>query len=208
MIQNNDEKCFIRSILVALHPVQCRNSPHKVSKYQEYEHELNMSGIQYPIDIKNINKFEHQNNISVNVYGYEDKKIFLLHITTMTIASHHANLLYIPTNKTSYHVLVKDLSKLVLRQYNNDNNKRYFCQYCLHGCTSEEVLKNHMGRYKLHGAQIIKLQGADNKKGCDKVKFTKTKYQLCLPFVIYADFESVLHKQDSCEASSSNSFTT
>ena len=33
-----------------------------------------MSGIQYPVDIKDIGKFEHQNNISVNVYGYEDKK--------------------------------------------------------------------------------------------------------------------------------------
>ena len=54
-----------------------------------------MSGIQYPVDIKDINKFEHQNNISVNVYGYEDKKIFLLRITTMTIASHHVNLLSI-----------------------------------------------------------------------------------------------------------------
>ena len=33
-----------------------------------------MSGIQYPVDIKDIGKLEHQNNISVNVYGYEDKK--------------------------------------------------------------------------------------------------------------------------------------
>ena len=33
-----------------------------------------MSGIQYPADIKDIGKSEHQNNISVNVYGYEDKK--------------------------------------------------------------------------------------------------------------------------------------
>ena len=36
-----------------------------------------MSGIQYPVDIKGISRFEHQNNISVNVYGYKDKKIFL-----------------------------------------------------------------------------------------------------------------------------------
>ena len=33
-----------------------------------------MSGIQYPVDIKDIGKFKHQNSISVNVYGYEDKK--------------------------------------------------------------------------------------------------------------------------------------
>ena len=79
--------------------------------------------------------------------------------------------------------------------------KKYFCQYCLHGCTSEEVLKNHSGRCKLHRAQRIKLPEADDKKGCDKVKFTKTEYQLRLPFVIYADFEIILCKQDSCEPS-------
>ena len=73
-IKNNDEKCFLWSILASLHPGQCRNNLDRVSKCQEYEHDLNMSGIQYPMDIKDIGKFEHQNNISVNAYGYEDKK--------------------------------------------------------------------------------------------------------------------------------------
>ena len=35
-----------------------------------------MPGVQYPKDIKDIGKFEHQNNISVNVYGWEEKKYF------------------------------------------------------------------------------------------------------------------------------------
>ena len=68
---------------------------YKVSKHREYEHELNMSRIQYPADIKDIGKFEHQNNISVNVYGYEDKKIFPLRITTVIVARDLVNLLYI-----------------------------------------------------------------------------------------------------------------
>ena len=72
-IENGDEKCFLWSILASFHSVQCRNHLDRVSKYQKFEHELNMFGIQYPIDIKDIRKFEHQNNISVNVYGYEDK---------------------------------------------------------------------------------------------------------------------------------------
>ena len=101
-IQNNDEKCFLWSILALLHPVQRINSPHRVSKYQEYESELDMSGIQHPVDIKDIDKFEHQNNISVNVYGYEDKKIFPLSITPMTVARHHVNLLYITADETSH----------------------------------------------------------------------------------------------------------
>ena len=69
-----------------------RNNPDRVSKYQQYEHALNMSGMQYPVDIKDFGKFEYQNNNSVNVYGYEDKRIFLLLITTMTPTSQHVNL--------------------------------------------------------------------------------------------------------------------
>ena len=68
-IENGDEKCFLWSILASLHPVQCRNNPDRVSKYRQYEHDLNMSGIQYSVDTKDIGKFEHQSNISVNVYG-------------------------------------------------------------------------------------------------------------------------------------------
>ena len=179
----------------------------RVSKCEEYEDELNLSGIKYPIDINDIGKFEHQNNINIIVFGYEDKKIFSLRITTMTIARHHVDSLYFTADETSHYVLVKDLSRLASSQYNNHNGKHYFCQYWLHGCTSEEVLKNHLGKCKLHGAQRIKLPEADDKKGCDKVKFTKTEYQLRLTFVIYEDFESVLRKQDSCEPSSSKLFT-
>ena len=102
----------------------------------------------------------------------------------MTAASHHVNLLYITVDKTSHYVLVKDLSRLVWRQYYNYKAKKSVCQYCLHGCTSKEVLKNHLGRCKLHGAQRIKLPEADDKKGYEKVKFTKAEYQLHLPFVI------------------------
>ena len=44
----------------------------------------------------------------------------------------------------------------------------------------------------------MKLPEADN----------STEYQLSLPFVIYTDFESAIHKQDSCEPLYSKSFTT
>ena len=73
---------------------------------------------------------------------------------------------------------------------------------------SEDILKNHLERSKLHGAQRIKPPETDDKKWHDKINFTKTEYQLSLLFVIYADFESILRKQDSCEQSLSKSFTT
>ena len=70
--KNNDEKCFLRSILSLFYSEQCRNYLDRVSKYQKYEHELNLSEFQYLADTKDFDKFEYQNNISVNVYGYKD----------------------------------------------------------------------------------------------------------------------------------------
>ena len=91
-----------------------------------------MSAIKYPVDIKDIDKFEHQNNISVNAYGCEDKKVFPLCITTIVIARHCMNLLYITAGETSHYVLLKDLNRLISRENNNHNNKKYFRQYCLY----------------------------------------------------------------------------
>ena len=73
-VQNNDEKCFLWSILASLHPVQCRNNQHRVSKYQEYEHELKMSGIQYPVDIKDTGKFEHKTTLVLMSLGTKIKE--------------------------------------------------------------------------------------------------------------------------------------
>ena len=53
-IQNNDEKCFLGSILSSFYVVQHRNHQFRVLKYQAYECELSMYGIQYPVDIKGI----------------------------------------------------------------------------------------------------------------------------------------------------------
>ena len=110
-IQNNDKKCFLWSILASLHPVQSRNHLDRVTKCQEYESELNMSRVKYPVDIKDIDKFEHQNNISVNLYECEDKKIFPLLITNLDIARHHVNLLYISAGETYHYVLLKNLEQ-------------------------------------------------------------------------------------------------
>ena len=45
-----------------------------------------------------------------------------------------------------------------------------------------------MERRNMHGAQRVKLPEQDDKKGRDKVAFTKPGYQLRLTFVMYDDF--------------------
>ena len=57
--------------------------------------ELNMSGMQYLVNIKDIGKFEHQG---------KRQKIFPLHITTVTVARDLVSLLYITVGETSHHM--------------------------------------------------------------------------------------------------------
>ncbi|KAG8186536.1 hypothetical protein JTE90_023962 [Oedothorax gibbosus] len=48
-VQNEDEKCFLYSVLVALHPVDRVNHANRVSHYQPYEAVICMDGLQYPV---------------------------------------------------------------------------------------------------------------------------------------------------------------
>ena len=50
-IQNNDNKCFLWSILVSLHEVPPNQHGYMVEKYIQYEDELNMHGIEYPVAV-------------------------------------------------------------------------------------------------------------------------------------------------------------
>jgi len=70
-VQNfNDSKCFLWSVLSALH--EPKHSKKRVSKYVEYESTLDMSGINYPVETKQIPLFEKQNpTISINVLSFE-----------------------------------------------------------------------------------------------------------------------------------------
>ena len=78
-IQNKDHMCFMWSVLAHLHPSV--DHPCRVNQYRQYEHELNLSGIEIPVKLGQIPKFERQNNISICVYGYEDE-VYPLYITT------------------------------------------------------------------------------------------------------------------------------
>jgi hypothetical protein len=80
-IQNEDNECFLWSILAALHPVQMH--PERVSNYIQYEDTLNFLGIDFPVSLSKVEKFEKQNNLSINVFGYEDEQVFPLYLTKM-----------------------------------------------------------------------------------------------------------------------------
>ena len=97
----------------------------------------------------------------------------LLRVTTMGVARHRVNLLYITAGKTSHCILLKDMHRLISRQNNNHNNKNISDNIVFMTKPVKSYWKKYLERCKLNEAQRIKLPEADNKKECNKVKSEK-----------------------------------
>ena len=101
-IQNDDDKCFLWSVLAHLY---------EANYSKQYESELNMNGIAYPVAVKDVPKFEKQNDISVNVFGYEEG-YYPLYISRH-LKERHLNLLFIEKGSKTHYCLIKDLNKML-----------------------------------------------------------------------------------------------
>lgn len=70
-IRNKDEKYFLWAVLAAIHPQQ--NNKNRLTHYEQFENTINMDGIDYFVSLTSVPKFEKQNLISINIFGYENK---------------------------------------------------------------------------------------------------------------------------------------
>ena len=65
--QNKDEECFKWAVIEALHYKEIKHHPERISLLIPYENQYNWEGLQFPVSIKKIDKFEKKNpGIAVN----------------------------------------------------------------------------------------------------------------------------------------------
>ena len=198
-VQNRDKKCFMWSMLAALHPTE--RDAERISKYIEYTNELNFEYITFPVKVKDIHKFEIQNKISVNVLGFEKGNLYPVHVTKERF-DQHVNLLLLSDGQKSHYCWIKSMSRL-LGHHNSDGHRYHYCIYCLQGFTSHRVLEKHQIYCKEHGAQQVELPKEE-----DKWLFYKdVRKQLKVPYIIYADFESFQIPISGCQNDPDSSFT-
>ena len=66
--QNKDEDCFKWAIIEPLHHEEIKQNPDKISLRRRYEKQYNWKGLEFPVSIKIIDKFEkNKPGIAVNV---------------------------------------------------------------------------------------------------------------------------------------------
>ena len=66
--QNTDEECFKWAVIASLHHEEIDSHPERITKLQHYEDQCNWQGLEFPVAINKIGKFEKNNeDIAVNV---------------------------------------------------------------------------------------------------------------------------------------------
>lgn len=148
------------TILAALHPTS--KDAQRVSKYIQYQNDLDFTDITFPVRVNDVLKFEKKNGISVNVFGYEKQEVYPLHLTKMR-GVRHANVLVINKGDNSHYCLIKNFNRLMSDQ-NNDRSQYHFCHYCLHGFSTKRLLEQHVIYCQVHGAQRTEMP-SDDKNG-------------------------------------------
>ena len=73
-----------------------------------------MKGIEYPLSLKDLSKFEKRNlNISITVLGHEEKGVYPLRISDYVERDYNIILMLIEKEGVKHYCLVKGLSRLL-----------------------------------------------------------------------------------------------
>ena len=202
-MENKDDKCFLWCVLRYLHPRE-KHSP-RINDLREYENDLNFKGINFPVKVKDITKFENQNpNLpGINVFSINDNnKIYPLRLnqkdTKKTI-----DLFLFSKDENQHYSLIKNFSRLTRSQItSHSSSKVHICKKCLTHFTKKYRFKRHSKYCSKNEAAAVIMPTKNS-----ILSFQNHFKKLPIPFTIYADFECFTVPINSCQPNPNKSYT-
>ena len=188
MKNENDDECFKYCLGRWKNPVE-KNPQRITSLLKKQCEEFNWEGISFPISWRGIDRFERQNDISVNVLGLDGKEIVTLR-KTKEKKENHVILFKLKQGENEHFALVNNLNRLWFGQDSKNKNQRQVCDGCLNSFNSKETLEVHQEFCVDDGVKAVLPPRKST------VKFKKVQCGTIVPFTIYADFECILEKTE------------
>ena len=205
-IQNNDERCFEYSVLCGLHYDEIKSNHQRVSVYSKYQKELKFDGLEMPMSVDDVEEFEKLNEIPINVFtlnnSYDPKDevsqfYHIIYAHKIKNEKKPINLLLLEGKNNNHYCFIKNIRGFV-RCVNR--HSLIICDDCFRVFRLQSAYDNHKKNNKCEiSERVVKCLPCPtgNNPDAHVVKFKNFKNQLQVPFVIYADIESILKPVDS-----------
>ena len=121
-----------------------------MSNLRKFVDNYDWSELEFPVSIKDIRKFEINNNISINVLAIEGRNIYM-HRKTNYRCDREIYLLLISEgpmglasgDDVKHYTVIKSLSRLLSSSNSKHHGKQHFCANCLQGYTQELSRDEH-----------------------------------------------------------------
>ena len=183
--KNLDLKCFKWSVIAALKLREIDRDHQRVSKLKRYD-DLDWNGINFPVSTKDISKFELRNRIGVNIVLALDGKT--PYICRKSGDYHRVvNLMIIGDDDKKHYVAIKSLGRLLSKRNSKQNPTQHFCTNCLQGFSDITSRDKHYTYCRSNKSVRIEMPTKN-----PIVEYSNGQHQFKVPFIMYADYESIL----------------
>ena len=194
--QNKDEECFKWAVIAALHHKEIKKNHQRISRLRPYENQYNWEGLEFPVSIKKIDKFEKNNpGIAVNVLFSNNKNqnIYTARRSGCNVkCKKQVNLLMMVDGENRHYTAIKSISRLLKSLNATHKGSYHFCMNCFNGFWTESARDKHYEYCSSNGHVKVKMPTEKEKW----LKFHDGQYQFKVPFMLYADFQSILKSVD------------
>ena len=204
-VKNTDDRCFLYSLIVALHKDELDlKHPDRLKQFEKFfsMYEFDNNDMPMSVDMtQKIEKYENivGRNINVvrNIHGNNEVLPFFVssnnHKETVTLM-----LCQNLKEQKNHFVFVPDLSRLLSSQVSKRERKYLFCPRCFANFTNQKDLDQHTELCKKHELTLTKMS--------EKDRLCFTHYSNLLPqyFVVYSDLECLVPKDAEHEPSGAN----
>ena len=200
-IKNKDDKCFLWCILRYLYPID--ENDNKISDLKKYKFSLNTEGITFPVELKDISKFEKLNPglPGINVFSNESKKFYPLRMAERDCLN-TIDLFLHEEDGNSHYTLIKNFSRLFYSQITSRTNEPIqICKKCFSHYTRPELLEKHIKYCSNNETVTVKMP-----KENTMLYFKNNEKQLPIPFVVYANFECFTKPMNTCSPNPKESY--
>ena len=183
--KNSDMECFKWAVIAAMKWRDIDNHPERISKLRRYEDDFDWTGIKFPASFRDIKRFESINEITINILAFEGKQVYICRKGREY--NRVANLMLITDHNNKHYVVIKSLRRLLSRQNSKHKESQHFCINCLQGFAEKKSRNEHL--VYCWNNEFVQIEMPNRKP---VVQYSDGQYQFKVPFMMYADFESIL----------------